>query len=147
MEKPERQQANRATGRVNENVGNLRRSRRHENLMKFIARRVKKNNQQRAADLWPRPRRQIVFRLMQRAPQQQREHGVFGQMAAFADEVMQGLNFRLRHVREEPAQKRLDEQRAVFGGFRIAGAGKNHGHPEQRRQPVFQKRAELEHTE
>ena len=42
----------------------------------------------------------MVFDRLQRAPEQQREHGVFGQVRAFAEDVMDDVNCRLRHVRE-----------------------------------------------
>ena len=88
--------------------------------MGFIGRRVEKDKQQRAADFRPRPGGQVVFRLIQRAPEKQGENGVFNDVRAFAEEVMDLLDVRLRHLGKEPVQKRFDKQRGVFVGMRVA---------------------------
>ena len=61
VKNPEREQPDRAAGRVNENVRDERCARRHKTLVEFIARGVKKNDQQSSADFRPRPLRQVVF--------------------------------------------------------------------------------------
>ena len=109
MKNPEHKQPHGAAGCVNQHIGETRRARGHKNLMKFVAGSVKENDEQRAADFRPRPRRQIRFGRVQRAPEQQREHGVFGEMTAFAEQMMNEFNVRLRHLRKQPAQKRFDD--------------------------------------
>ena len=79
---PKREQTCRATGGVNEHVRHLRRARRHEDLVEFIAGGVKKDDQRARGRLPPDPGTWIIFHWSaHRAPEQQREHGVFGQMS------------------------------------------------------------------
>jgi hypothetical protein len=116
-EKPEDKQADGAARRVNENVRDARRSRRHETLMEFIARAIKKNEQQSAADLRPRPRWQVVFEQVHRAPEQQCKDGVFRQVAAFANDEMDAFDAVWRHFWKQPAQQRFDEIRTMLRGM------------------------------
>ncbi len=147
MNNKEREQADGAACGVNQHVGHPRRARGHENLVKFVGGGVEKDQEQGAADLGPGPRRQPALPGVQRAPEQERQHGVFGQMRAFADEMVDLLDVRLRHVREEPVQEGFNEQRGVFIGLRVAGTGENDSHPHERRQPEFQKETQPGHAE
>jgi hypothetical protein len=58
---PNYKQAQSAAERVNHHVMHGRRARRHENLMKFVTRRVERHDQQRKPRFTPVPRTRIVF--------------------------------------------------------------------------------------
>jgi len=106
--------------------------------MKFIRRGVKKNDQHRDDRFAPTPGAGIPSDgFADRAPKQNCEHRVFGEMRAFADDVMNGLDMRLRHVRKQPVQERFDEPRGVRVGLGIAGAKENQGHPREWDEPIF----------
>ena len=65
--------------------------------MKLIGGGVKKNDDQCAADARPRPRRQMVSGMIERAKDEQRQDGVFGQVAALAENMVKGLHLGFRH--------------------------------------------------
>src|ERR1035437_10948084 len=95
-DEPEQQQSGGAASGVNEHVRDLRRARGHKDLMKFIAGRVEKNHGERESGFRPVPRSRSIFLwLPDGAPEQQREDGVFRQMGAFAEEIMNLLNASL----------------------------------------------------
>ena len=139
IDKPQAQQSERAAGGVNENIGDQRRAIGDEALMKFVGGGVEKNHQHRAADFRPRPVRQLIFLPMQRPPDQQREHGIFGEVAAFAENMMQLGDVGRRHLGKQPPQQRFKKTRRMIVGLRVAGRRENEPHPQQRRQPEFQK--------
>jgi hypothetical protein len=105
--------------------------------MIFVAGGVEENDEQGPADAGPGPGRQ-PFVCIERAENQQRQDCVFGQMAAFAKDMVDQVNLRLGHVRKKPAQERLDKERGMLVGAGIGGTAKDERHPEQHRQPVFQ---------
>lgn len=73
--------------------------------MKFIGGGVEKNNQDGDGGFAPLPRARVVWhRFAHGAPEQGGKDGVFGQVRAFAEEMMNGLDMRLGHMREEPVQ-------------------------------------------
>ena len=94
---PKREQTRRAARRVNEHVRHLRCARGHKALMKFIAGRVERDEQQHESGFTPVPGTGDVFhRLAQRAPEQQGEHEIFGEVRAFAEKMMDFLNVCFR---------------------------------------------------
>jgi hypothetical protein len=70
--------------------------------VEFIRRGESKNEEQRAADFRPGPYREVVICQVQRTPEQQGEDGVFGQVPAFANDVVNYLNVCPRHFWKEP---------------------------------------------
>jgi hypothetical protein len=85
MKNPKCRQADCAAGGINKNVGNHRRAGGNEPLVKFIGAGVEKNNEQCSNNLGGKKK---DIRLIQQAENQQRENGVFGQMRAFAQGMM-----------------------------------------------------------
>ena len=67
------------------------------------------------------------------------ENRVFGEVGAFADNELNGSNGCIRNIGIEPAEKRTDEPRGMFGGKQVGGADENENHPDEDRQPIFQK--------
>lgn len=144
---PERQQTRRATRRVNEHVGHMRCARGHKNLMEFIARGVERDEQQREVGFAPVPGTADIFHgFPQRAPEQQGQYGIFGQVRAFAGKENEPINRVRRKVREHPVQQGREDARGMFVRMRIAGCCKNQRHPDQHRQPVFAECAQLRHA-
>src|SRR6266576_1481787 len=83
---PKREQAECATGHVNQHVRKRSEAAGDEQLMHFVGGGIKHDAEQFGAGQPPRPRTRIVpVRLAKRTPEQQREHRVFSQMRALAD--------------------------------------------------------------
>ena len=144
---PKREQSRRAAGGVNEHVRNQRRSGGHKDLVKFVTGRVERDEQQCEAGFMPVPGTGNIFhRFGQSAPEQQREHEVFGEVRAFAEIMMDFLDVRLRQMGKQLAQERFEDARRMLVGMRVTRRRKNQRHPGQHRQPVFAKRTELEHA-
>ena len=129
MTYPGRKQAKRATESVNANVREQRCSCGHKLLMKFVAGSVEKNDEQRAAHARPGPRRQFGVTLAQGTENEQPQNGVFRQVTAFAEDMVDSLDFILGHMREKPTQERLDEKRGMLIGPGIGRGRKNNRHP------------------
>lgn len=72
---------------------------------------------------------------------QRGEDCVFGQVAAFADDELDRGDRGVGHSGGEPAEKRTDEARGVFGRKQIGGPDEDENHPGNDRQPVFQEPA------
>jgi hypothetical protein len=111
MKKPGNTESKGAAGRINAHVENARRACWDENLMKFVARREKKHDEQRAADARPGPRRQRIARKMERSKDQKPKNGIFEHMAAFPREMMNAFHFPQGHMRKKPVQERNDDAR------------------------------------
>lgn len=121
FESPDEQQGQQAARGVNQYVREMRRSRGHEHLMDFIAGGINKDDEQGDRGTPPRPRARLVFyRLVQRAPKQNRQQSIFGQMRAFADNQNNVLHARFGHLRKKPMQQRRNEARGMLIRMRIA---------------------------
>lgn len=107
---PKREQSCRAAQRVNHHVMHSRGARGHKDLVKFVARGIERDEQQHEAGFAPVPgKRNVLHRFVQRAPEQQGEHGIFGEVRAFAGDENDQVNRARRQVREQPAQQERDE--------------------------------------
>ena len=79
-------------------------------MVEFIGGGVEKNDQDGDGGFAPAPGTRVAaYGLANGAPEQNREHGVFGEVRAFADDMMDSLDVCLGHVREQPVQEGFDE--------------------------------------
>lgn len=116
--------------------------------MEFIGRGIEKNDEDGDGGFAPAPGTGIAAGgFADGAPEQGGEDSVFREVSAFANDVVNGFDVGLGHVRKEPVQEGFDQPRGMGVGFRIAGAEKDEGHPREREKPVFQKRTSFRHRD
>ena len=90
-------------------------------MVKFIGGGIKKNDEDGDGGFAPAPGARIApDGFANGAPEEDGEHGVFSEVRAFAKHMMDHLDVRLSHMREEPVQERLNEPGRVGVGFGIA---------------------------
>ena len=103
--------------------------------MKFIERGVNRRGDKSQSGSAP----EVVLAVTERAIKERRQDRVLGEVGAFPHEQLDRLNGRSGNIGSDPAQEGTNEERRVFGGHQIGRADENKNHPEQDRQPVFQK--------
>lgn len=109
-EQAEEDHANDRARGVDEDVGNHRGTSGDEHLVEFIGGGVEENDEDGDGGFAPTPGSRVAADgFANGAPKQQGEDGVFREVAAFANCVVDGVHERLRHVREEPVQERFDQ--------------------------------------
>ena len=112
---PQEQDTGGGGERVQQHVPGRRAARRNERLMDFVGDGVGSGNANRKGRIAPGPRARIVFhRAAPCPPQKQRQHGILGHVAAFADDRLHGPNRLVRDVRVEPAQQRANDAGGVL---------------------------------
>jgi len=80
--------------------------------MEFIGGGVGENDQDGDGGFAPAPGARVAaHRLANGAPDEGGEHGVFSEVRAFANDMMDGFDVRLGHVREQPVQEGFDDPR------------------------------------
>ena len=116
--------------------------------MEFIGGGVEEDEEDRNGRFAPAPGAGIAAnRFTNGAPEQSGEDGVFGEVTAFANGVMNGLDVRLGHVGKKPMQEWFDQPRRVRVRFSVTGADEDERHPGQRHEPVFKKRPGFRHCD
>jgi len=106
--------------------------------VEFIRWGVEEDNEDGDEGLAPAPGVRIATGgFADRAPEQDGEDGVFGEVTAFANGVMNGFDAGVGHVREQPVEEGFDQPGGVRVGFGIAWADKDERHPGQGDEPVF----------
>ena len=90
--------------RIQEHIRHRAVAGRHEGLMEFIRGGITQGEEQRARGHAPRPGPRVAgHRLAQRAPEQQREHGILGQMSRLAHGELHQLQGFIRDAGNQPA--------------------------------------------
>ena len=113
-------------------------------MVEFIGGGVKENDADGNGGFAPAPGAGVVpGRFAHGAPEEQGEDGIFREMSAFANDVVDGFDARLGHVREKPVQERFDNERRMLVRPGIAGAEKDQGHPKHRQQPIADERTDF----
>jgi mannose-6-phosphate isomerase len=102
--------------------------------MKFIRRREKKRGYQGESCAPPK----ACDRRTQRAKEQASENCVFGYVRRFAHQEVNLRNRRRRNRGVQPAKKRRQKARGVFGRHQIGRAKKHQRHPQNDRQPSLE---------
>lgn len=103
---PEQQQAGGGAGGINANIRDERCARKDKDLMKLVAGGIDKDVGERQSRLVPAPWTEAVVAFLRppdRAPEEQGEHGIFGQMGRFAEEMMKEFDVAIRYLRKQPA--------------------------------------------
>ena len=89
--------------------------------MELISGRVEENDEDRNGGFAPTPGAGILAHgFADGAPEQGGKHGVFSEVRAFPNRVVNCFDVWLAHVGEQPVQQRFDEARGVRVGFGIA---------------------------
>jgi hypothetical protein len=92
-----------------------------EDLMDFIGGGVEEDDEDCDEGFAPAPGAGIVrARFPNGAPEEHPEDGIFGEVRAFANGVMDGFDVVLSHVGEKPVQKRFDQAGGMAVGTGIA---------------------------
>ena len=113
-DQPEQGQRGGAAGGIYQDIGKMAGAGGDKQLVDFIAGGVEKYAGQGEPGMVPAPRaRRARAEPADGPPEEQGEDGVFGEVTAFAEDVMKGFDVRLRHVREEPVQEWFDQSRRV----------------------------------
>ena len=135
---PKDKHADDGAGGVDKYVGDHRGTSRHEHLEKFIGGGVEEYDENGDGGFAPAPGARVATDgFAHCAPKQDGEDGVFGEVTAFANHMMNGFDVRLGHVREQPVQQGFNQSRGVSVRFGISGADKDERHPRQGHEPVF----------
>jgi len=117
-------------------------------LVKFIGRGVGEYDQDNDGRLAPAPRAEVVpDGFAYGPPEEPRKDGIFGEMRAFAQQMVNEMDVRPGHARKQPVEKRLNEERGMFVRVRVGGAGKNQTHPAEWQQPVPDERDSFRHRD
>ena len=134
---PEQGQADHAAGGVHDDIGDEGGAAGDVDLVEFIGGGVEEEDRQGEAGFIPAPGASVVFLgLADGAPGEKNKEGVFGQVTAFAEEMMQVADVLLGHMREEPADEGFKDPGGVVRGVGVAGGGEDDAHPHKQRQPV-----------
>src|SRR5450756_173141 len=108
---PEQGQAEDAAGGVHHHIGYEGGAAGDDDLMKFVSGRVGEDDGESETGFIPAPGASVTcLRLADGAPGEQGEQGIFRQVAAFAEEMMELADVLFGHVREEPAHDGLKNQ-------------------------------------
>lgn len=95
---------------VDEDVGEMRSAGRDVDLMEFVGGGVEEDDEDGSEGFIPAPGAEVVAdRFAKGAPEEKREHGIFREVGAFAEQEVNGLDVFFCHVREEPVEKRHDD--------------------------------------
>ena len=100
-------------------------------MLKFIARRVSRRDDQREARDSPA----IPGEASDGAQRQAAEDRVLRNVGAFSNEKMEAIDGRIGKMGEEPTEERLDESPGVAGGSAVGGPVENEPHPKEEGEP------------
>ena len=107
-------------------------------MVELIGGRVEKNDEHGDRGFAPAPGTGVAADgFADGAPKQGGEDGVFREVTAFANRVVNGFDARLTQVGKKPMQKWFNQARGVRVGLRIGGADEDQRHPGQGHEPIF----------
>ena len=141
---PQYHHADDRTGGVDEDIGDHRGAGRDEHLVEFIGGGIKENNEDGDGGFAPTPRTGVAAGgFADCAPEEGGENGVFREVTAFPNDVVDGFDGCLSHVRKQPVKEGFDEPGGMGVGLIVAGADEDQRHPGEGQKPIFQKRAKF----
>jgi len=106
---PENDHADDGAGGVDEDVGDECGAGGDEDLMDFVGGGVEEDDENCDEGLAPAPGAGVAANgFADGAPEEYSENGVFGEVRAFADDVMDAFDVSLGHVGEKPVQEGFD---------------------------------------
>jgi len=117
-----------------------------EALMDFVGAGVEEDHDDGPAGLAPIPRAGVFARVLAfGAPEEDGAEGVFRDVSAFAGDEDTGPHAFFGNPGQQPVNEGLQDARGTADGAAVGGAEKNQRHPQQRRQPEFNKEPESAH--
>lgn len=105
-----------------------------EGLMKLIRRGVECGNENR--EFGALPKSSLDWRRTPRIPDEDRQHRVFTDMSAFADEILDCFKILRTEAGNQPVQERAEKARGMLRRKNPGRADKNKRHPNRHQQPI-----------
>lgn len=146
MEEPEEEQGGGGTGGIDQDVSYPALAGGNEGLVEFVGDGVEDRDRESQGGGAPGEGRvrfvtSAAPGFVKGAKEKQGEDGVFGDVSGLAHHMDDRVQVVLGDVRHKPADDGADDAGRTMARRSVARRGKDEGHPEKNRQPVFKKGA------